>query len=86
MVTVFEGIFICYSHLAFFLTSILNWLKQKKKEEEKKHVLLREKKNISSPFHLSFKKAKRHYAIYEKKQKKQNIMENYELGSAELMP
>lgn len=57
MVTVFEGIFICYSHLAF-LTSILNWLKQKKKEE-KKHVLLREKKSISSPFHLSFKKSKK---------------------------
>lgn len=43
---------------------------KKKKREEKKHILLREKKSISSPFHLSFKKAKRHYAIHEKKTKK----------------
>lgn len=84
MVTVFEGIFICYSHLAFFNKHFK--LVKAKKKKKKKHVLLREKKSISSPFHLSFKKAKRHYAFHEKKQKKQNIMENYELGSAELMP
>lgn len=67
MVTVFEGIFICYSHLAF-LTSILNWLKQKKRR--KKACFAERKKEHFQPISFVIQKKQKGITHSMKKTKK----------------